>query len=87
MYGRSFLDGLKMFLEGPGLERRAVQLLRTDRVPLDTLLRHAASKAPIALVDLHVLVDGNGNQARQVDHEGLRYRFDGSSSAWALVVA
>lgn len=80
------MNGLNMFLEGPGLERRAVKLLRTERVPLDDLLRHAASRAAAALIDLHVMIDNLGNIATQVDHEGLRYRFSGSKAPWALMV-
>lgn len=80
------MNGLNMFLEGPGLERRSVRLLRTERVPLDTLLRHATSKAAVALVDLHIMVDALGNVATQVDHEGLRYRFPESNAPWALMV-
>ncbi len=75
-----------MFLEGPGLERRPVQLLRIERVPLDSLLHHATSKAAVALIDLHILIDNLGNVATQVDHEGLRYRFPESNAPWALIV-
>lgn len=75
-----------MFLEGPGLERRAVTLLRTERVQLDTLLHHATSKAAVALIDLNILIDNLGNIATQVDHEGLRYRFPESNAPWALIV-
>ncbi len=39
------------------------------------------------IVDLHVLVDAQGNLARQIDHEGLRYRFSGSNATWVLVVS
>ncbi|MGE8227263.1 hypothetical protein [Stenotrophomonas pigmentata] len=80
------MNGLSMFLEGPGLERRAVQLLRTERVPLDTLLHHATSRAAVALIDLHILIDNRGNVATQIDHEGLRYRFPESNAPWALIV-
>jgi len=81
------LKDVNMFLQGPGAERRAVSVLATERVPLETLLCHAPNAGAGVLVDLHVLVDAQGNLARQIDHEGLRYRFSGSNATWVLVVS
>lgn len=78
---------VNMFLQGPGLDRRAVTLLATEQVPLETLVYQAVNARRDVLVDLHILVDEQGNLARQIDHEGLRYRFNGSNASWALVVS
>ena len=78
---------VNMFLQGPGLERRAVTVLATEQVPLETLVSHAVNARPGVLVDVHVLVDEHGNLARQIDHEGLRYRFSDSNAPWVLVVS
>ena len=64
-----------------------LRVLATERVPLETLLCHAPNAGTGVLVDLHVLVDAQGNLARQIDHEGLRYRFSGSNATWVLVVS
>lgn len=77
---------VKTFLLGPGAECRPVTVLATEKVALDTLLCHAPNAGAGVLVDLHVLVDTQGNIARQIDHEGLRYRFSGSNATWVLVV-
>ncbi|MGX9718836.1 hypothetical protein [Stenotrophomonas acidaminiphila] len=78
---------VNMFLQGPGGERRAVTLLATEQVPLETLVFHGPNTRPGVLVDLHILVDEHGNLARQIDHEGLRYRFSGSNASWVLVIS
>ncbi len=61
------MKDVNMFLQGPGAERRAVTVLATERVPLETLLCHAPNAGTGVLVDLHVLVDAQGNLARQID--------------------
>lgn len=81
------MKDVNMFLQGPGAERGSVTVLATERVPLETLLCHAPNAGTGVLVDLHVLVDAQGNLARQIDHEGLRYRFSGSNATWVLVVS
>jgi len=81
------LKEVNMFLQGPGQERRAVTVLATEQVPLETLVSRAVNGRPGVLVDVHVLVDEHGNLARQIDHEGLRYRFNDSNASWVLVVS
>jgi hypothetical protein len=74
-----------MYLEGPGRERRPVKLFSTEEASIGSLgfADHGPIKSPI---EINVLADSAGNLARQVDHEGLRYKFKGSEVPWALIV-
>lgn len=79
------MEGLKLFLEGPGQELRAVQLDSTETVTLQAM-GFSASTSMNRPVEFNVLVDAEGNLARQVDREGYRYKFNVSEITWSLSV-
>ncbi len=83
------VKNVRLYLEGPGQELRPVKLLSTERVDIRTtsIPRKLGLAAENAWVDLNVLVDEQGNEAKQVDAEGFKYRFNGSAIPWSLVVA
>lgn len=79
------MKDVKMFLEGPGRERRPVKLVSTEEITVGTLgfADHGPVRRPI---EINVLADPAGNLARQVDREGFRYKFSNSEMPWALIV-
>lgn len=83
------MQGIKLYLEGPGQERRSVRVISTEhrslRAAREVPVRWAATGIDVD-VEMSTLVDEEGNVARQIDREGFRYRFDGSEMTWSLVV-
>lgn len=79
------MNNVKMYLEGPGRERRPVKLVSTEEACIDVFgfTDHGATRRP---VEINVLADPAGNLARQVDREGYRYKFTGSEVPWALII-
>ncbi len=79
------MKDVRMYLEGPGRERRPVKLVSTEETSFGALgfAEHGAISRPI---EIKVLADTAGNRARQIDREGFRYRFAGSEVPWALIV-
>ncbi len=74
-----------MYLEGPGLERRPVTLNAIEEVCAGAIGFPGRGSAGAA-IEINVMVDADGNLARQIDGEGFRYRFSGSDIAWSLIV-
>lgn len=74
------MESVQMFLEGPGMERRPVKLLSTNKVSLRTSQRIT----PI-IVEAQTLVDDEGKLARQIDLEGLRFQYGRSPVVWSLL--
>lgn len=83
------MQGIKLYLEGPGQERRLVKVISTEQKSLKAVrevpIRWAATSVDVD-VEMSTLVDEEGNVARQIDREGFRYRFDGSEMTWSLAV-
>lgn len=79
------MNNVKMYLEGPGRERRPVKLVSTEESSPGALgvADHGAFRGQI---EINVLADPAGNLARQVDREGYRYKFAGSEVPWALII-
>lgn len=82
------MNNVKLYLEGPGQERRAVAVLSTERKSFKDvvdLVFHPARVATDMMVEVKTLVDEEGNLARQIDGEGYKYRFNGSRIPWSLI--
>lgn len=81
---------MKLYLEGPGRERRPVKVVSTERKSLRTMLdvpgRRAVAAGLGRMVEVNTLMDDEGNLAQQIDSEGFRYRFNGSELPWSLIV-
>lgn len=78
------MKGLKLYLEGPGQERRSVTF---DSLETAASIVGAPDYGPQPrATEIHVLVDADGNLARQIDRDGFRYKFSGSEIRWALTV-
>lgn len=73
---------VQMFLEGPGMERRAVRFLAINKTEIVTRYRGAT-----IVIDAQRLVDDEGQIATQVDVEGLRFQFQQSAIIGSLLVA
>lgn len=79
------MGSVELYLEGPGQERRPVTKNSTETVCVREtgfLFIGPADRS----VEFNVLVDAEGNLARQVDREGYRYKFSGSEITWSLSV-
>lgn len=77
------MKGLKLYLEGPGQERRPVTF---DSMETASSIIGARGHREARAIEINVLVDADGNLARQVDRDGFRYKFTGSEIPWALTV-
>ncbi|WP_442681854.1 hypothetical protein ACSBPQ_09010 [Stenotrophomonas sp. JC08] len=81
---------MKLYLEGPGRERRPVKVVSTERKSLKTVLnlplRGAKGVVMDDMVEVNTLMDEKGNLAQQIDYEGFRYKFQGSELPWSLIV-
>lgn len=77
------MKGVKLYLEGPGRERRLVTF---DSMETAASIICARGHREAQAVEINVLVDADGNLARQVDRDGFRYKFTGSEIPWALTV-
>ncbi|MGE8227264.1 MAG: hypothetical protein ACN6RK_15895 [Stenotrophomonas sp.] len=81
---------MKLYLEGPGRERRPVKVVSTERKSFRTMLdvpdRRAVAAGLGRMVEVNTLMDEEGNLAQQIDSEGFRYRFSGSELPWSLIV-
>ncbi len=84
------MKSMKLYLEGPGRERRAVKVISTEQRSLRTVLdvpgRRASGPGMERMVEVNTLMDEKGNLAQQIDCEGFRYRFKGSQLPWSLIV-
>ncbi len=83
------MKSMKLYLEGPGRERRPVKVVSTEQRSLRTVL-DIPGKRPGGgmdrMVEVNTLMDEEGNLAQQIDCEGFRYRFNGSGLPWSLIV-
>lgn len=79
------MGNVELYLEGPGQERRPVTKNSTETIS-EQDADPFFSQSVISPDQLNVLVDAEGNLARQVDREGYRYRFSGSEITWSLSV-
>lgn len=83
------MESMKLYLEGPGQERRPVTIISAEQRRLSAVRdlpdRFAAAGFD-AEVEMKTLMDEDGNVAQQIDREGFRYRFEGSEISWSLVV-
>lgn len=77
------MKGLKLYLEGPGQERRPVTF---DSMETASSIIGSRGHREAQAIEINVLVDADGNLARQVDRDGVRYKFTGSEIPWALTV-
>ncbi len=84
------MKSMKLYLEGPGRERRPVKVVSTERKSLKTVLnlplRGAKGVVMDDMVEVNTLMDEKGNLAQQIDYEGFRYKFQGSELPWSLIV-
>lgn len=84
------MKSMKLYLEGPGRERRPVKVVSTERKSLKTVsdlpLRGGKSVGLDDTVEVKTLMDEEGNLAQQIDYEGFRYKFQGSQLPWSLIV-
>jgi hypothetical protein len=80
------VKNVKLYLEGPGREQRPVRFVSTEQVCAGTL-GFITRRASDSQVEINLLADADGNVARQIDHEGYLYKFNGSEARWALIVA
>lgn len=80
---------VKLFLEGPGQQRRQVTLLATEsrQVTKGSFDGRRVATAGASKVCFHTMIDEDGNIARQVDFDGYRFKFNGSNLPWDLVIA
>lgn len=79
------MASVRMYLEGPGRERRLVTQHSTEEVQVGSMgfaFRGPSEQA----FQIKVLRDSQGNLAWQTDREGLRFRYRESDVPWALVV-
>lgn len=74
------MEVVRMFLEGPGMERRPVKLLGTHNASLRT----SQQVRPI-IVEAQTLVDDEGKLAKQIDIDGFRFQYDRSPIIWSLL--
>lgn len=88
--GGQAVKSMKLYLEGPGRERRPVKVVSTERKSFRTMLdvpgRRAVAAGLGRMVEVNTLMDEEGNLAQQIDSEGFRYRFSGSELPWSLIV-
>ena len=84
------MKSMKLYLEGPGRERRPVKVVSTEQKSFRTVLeipgRRLAGIGTDRMVEVNTLMDEEGNLAQQIDCEGFRYRFHGSELPWSLIV-
>lgn len=74
------MASLKMYLEGPGRERRGVRTLSKNQISIPQGI--AASPR---MIEGQMLVDDSGNVAMQVDLNGLRFQYPESRAVWSLL--
>ncbi len=80
---------MKLYLEGPGQERRPVRIISTEQSRSSAMADNSAHRAMVGIdpdIEMNTLMDEAGNIARQTDREGYRYKFEGSDIPWSLVV-
>lgn len=84
------MKSMKLYLEGPGRERRPVKLVSTERKSLRTVSglppRGGKCVGMEDMVEVNTLMDEQGNLAQQIDYEGFRFKFQGSQLPWSLIV-
>lgn len=69
------MKGLKLYLEGPGQERRPVTFGSLETA--SSIIGSPGQRPEAQAIEINVLVDADGNLARQVDRDGFRYKFAG----------
>ena len=83
------VESMKLYLEGPGQERRPVRLISTEQKSLGAARDHPVRGTMAGFdgkVEMNTLMDEDGNLAQQIDREGFRYKFEGSEIPWSLIV-
>jgi hypothetical protein len=83
------MEKVKLFLEGPGRQRRLVTLLATEsrQVAKGSSDGRRVATPGMNKICFHTMIDEDGNIARQIDFDGYRFKFQGSNLPWDLVIA
>jgi len=82
------MGSLAMYLEGPGSQRRSVQVLSSQRKRLHTGSVDSINirNRSISEVEVKTLVDEHGQIAVQTDYDGFLFKYPNSEIPWSLIV-